>query len=135
MNSLAPSPFTCSQYPTQSKEVMLYRTYTSTYKLTHSNNYGFGCKTRHTSSKMIIYSSFRAIYISSLISLSVKQLVAPAEKQQCKRSQGRNALNGESAACSQVLWESKGHSRPKVTEVQGLNYIMNVLLHSVLFLL
>lgn len=30
MNSVPPSPFTCSQYPTQSQEIMFYSTYTAT---------------------------------------------------------------------------------------------------------
>lgn len=75
------------------------------------------------------YSCHSVIYIKPLLSESV--LTADCSCRGAavsKRPQGNKALNGESAAHSQVHWVSKGHSQAKVTSVQSSNYIIRVCL-------
>lgn len=59
--------------------------------------------------------SARCHYRSSYLSVSCCR-----GRTVCEGPQGKHAINGESAACSQVLCVSVGHMRPKVNRVQGL---------------
>lgn len=144
MNPSAPSPFTSFQYPAQSKVVMIYWASLSCdiskYNPAISQHFvkwlaslWFGLANVNTQltknqSKVIIYSLSPCYpYQSSYLFVTTADCSCRG-RAVCKRPQGRHALNGESAACNQVLWVSKGHSRPKVTRVQSLNYIIKVCL-------
>lgn len=114
INCSAPSPFTCFQYPTQSKEVMIYGA--ALHSCLHCE---IACSSAVIFKQSVYLSFSHTIYIRPLISPSAMTADCSCTGTAvCKRPQGKHALNGESAACSQVLWVSKGHSRPKVTSAE-----------------